>query len=228
MKRRLIKLAAFTGILSAPFSLAQASAVNTPDFQQLSYQLTHTTNLTPKAVETAFAGYRWALNHGAVHNPDVLTIVDYSVSSAKDRLYVINLKTGNILLALPVAHGKSSGRGPYATQFSEQGGSLASRIGVFVTAYTYYGEHGYSLRIRGLEDSNKDALARNVVVHSAYYVTPEFIKANGRAGNSWGCFAVDPKRSKQLIDYIKDGSVLYAYGQSSHYTATTQILNPAA
>lgn len=226
MKRHLIKLIAVTSLITLPFSLALASDGTTNlNFQQLTDELTHTTNLSSKAVEMAFAGYRWAVDHHTVRNPDVLTIVDFSVSSAKNRLYVINLKTGDILMALAVAHGKNSGRGIYATQF---GGPLTSRIGVFVTQNSYYGGHGYSLRINGLEDSNKDALARAVVVHSAFYATPEFIKENGRAGNSWGCFAVDPQQSKQLINYIKDGSVFYAYGPSSHYLSTTKILEPVA
>ncbi len=225
MKRHLTKVIAVTTIMYLPLGLAQAATPSTTNYLQLSYNLTHNTNLTPEAVKMAFAGYQWALIHAPVHNKDILTIVDFSISSAKDRMYVINVKTGDILMAMPVAHGKNSGKGPFATQFSGKDDSLSSRIGVFLTQNTYYGHHGFSLRIRGLESSNKDALARNVVIHSANYVTPAFIKAHGWSGHSWGCFAVDPKESKQLINYIKDGSVLYAYGPSSSYMASTKILN---
>ncbi len=226
MKKHFIKIVAICLLITAPLgvSLAQSDTLNTIDYQQLSDNLSHKTNLTPKAIEMAFAGYKWALNNASVKNKDILTIVDFSVSSAKERLYVINVKTGNILMAMAVAHGKNSGKGVFATNFSKEGGALTSRIGVFLTMNSYHGHHGLSLRINGLEDSNKIALSHNVVVHPANYVTPEFIKQHGRAGNSWGCFAVNPKQSEQLINYIKDNSVLYAYGPSSEYTASTKII----
>jgi hypothetical protein len=227
MKRHIIQLIAVAGLASLPFtvSLANAAPEPTTNYLQLAYNLSHNTNLSPKAVQMAFAGYDWALHNVNVRNKNILTIVDYSVSSAKPRMYVLNVKTGEILMSLAVAHGKGSGHGPYATKFSNKGNSLASRLGVFLTMNTYYGHHGRSLRIRGLEASNDTALSHNVVVHSANYVTQAFIHQNGRAGNSWGCFAVDPKQSNQLIDYIKDGTVLYAYGPSSQYLASTKILS---
>ena len=227
MKRHLIKSIAVCGLMSLPFSFAHAATTN---YLQLSYNLTHHTNLSPKAVEMAFAGYQWALKSNKVTNKDIITIVDFTVSSAKDRLYVINLKSGQILMAMPVAHGKGSGKSsPWATSFSNKNDSLKSSLGVFLTQNTYFGKHGFSLRIRGLETSNNHAAARDVVVHSANYVTPQFIKSHGYAGNSWGCFAVAPKESKQLINYIGKGSVLYAYGQSNQYMASTKILsNPGA
>jgi hypothetical protein len=227
MKRHLIKLTAVS-VLSLPFGLAQAAAAApAPNYLQLSYNLTHNTNLSPQAVQMAFAGYHWALSHAKVQNKDILTIVDFSLSSAQNRMYVINLKTGNILMALPVAHGKNSSHfgSAWATSFSNKSNSLESSIGVYLTKNTYYGKHGFSLRISGLEASNNNVESRAVVVHSANYASPEFAKRYGRLGTSWGCFAVDPKETKQLINYIKGGSVMYAYGKSSSYLVTTKILN---
>lgn len=205
---------------------AETAGIN---YLQLSYNLTNNTNLSPQAVQMAFAGYQWAIKTTKVKNKDILTIVDFSVPSYKNRLYVINLKTGDILMALPVTHGKNSGRGAWTTSFSNQPNSLQSSIGVFLTKSTYFGKHGYSLRIKGLESSNSNVESRDVVVHAANYASRAFIKSNGFAGTSWGCFAVDPSQTKQLISYIKDGSVMYAYGQSEKYLASTKILSaPAA
>lgn len=225
MKRHLIKLTAVASLMSLPFGFAQAETTN---YLQLSYNLTHNTNLSPQAVQMAFAGYQWALKTQSVKNKDILTIVDFTVSSAKNRLYVINIKTGAVLMAMPVAHGKKSGSGAYATNFSNKPNSLQSSLGVYLTQYTYSGKHGYSLRIKGLESSNSNAASRDVVVHSANYASPAYIKARGFAGKSWGCFAVDPNESKQLIQDIKGGSVLYAYGHSTQYLASTKIFNQAA
>lgn len=222
MKQRL--LFALSGLLAAPFCISiQAAPIN---YLQLSYNITHHTNLSPQAVQMAFAGYNWAVLHNQVKNKSILTIVDFSVSGAKDRMYVINLNTGKILMGLPVTQGKNSGKdGLWARSFSNKNNSLQSSIGVFVTQNVYYGKHGRSLRIQGLEASNNNAYSRSVVVHSANYASRSFIRTYGHPGTSWGCFAVDPKESDKLINYMKGGSVLYAYGPSKDYLATTKIFN---
>ena len=237
MKRHLTKLIAVCGLMSLPCSFAlaapaahvHAAPAATANYLQLSYNLAHNTNLSTQAIQSAFAGYQWALKNTHVKNKDILTIVDFTVSSAQNRMYVINLKSGEILMALPVAHGKGSGKGAFAKAFSNKNNSLESSVGVFLTENTYFGKHGLSLRIKGLEASNNNVESRAVVVHSAMYASPSFIKKRGYAGNSWGCFAVDPQQSKQLIAKIAGGSVLYAYGKSPSYMASTRIFsNPGA
>ncbi|MCA2493235.1 murein L,D-transpeptidase catalytic domain family protein, partial [Vibrio sp. 2175-1] len=37
-----------------------------------------------------------------------------------------------------------------------------------------------------------------------------FIKKNGYLGRSWGCPALPQKLSREIIDTIKGGSVIYA------------------
>ena len=50
-----------------------------------------------------------------------------------------------------------------------------------MTADTYFGSNGYSLRLKGLEPGFNDmALARAIVLHGAYYVSQEAIKVLGR------------------------------------------------
>jgi len=226
MKQYVNPLIAACSLMLLPLSFAQASAPSsTPNYLQVSYNLSHSTNLSPQAIAMAFAGYQWALKTTHVNNKSILTIVDFSVSSAKDRMYVINVRTGAVLMSLPVAHGKGSGEGSrWATRFSNSSNSLESSIGVFVTKEPYYGEHGLSLRIKGLEPSNNNVYDRDVVIHPANYASRDFIRMVGRAGNSWGCFAVDPEQSSQLIRLIENGSVMYAYGRSPQYMASTKIL----
>ncbi len=228
MKRHLNKLITVAGLMmSLPFGFAQAATTN---YMQLAYNLAHNTNLSPQAVQMALVGYQWALKTTTVKHRDILTIVDFTVSSAKDRLYVINIKTGAILMALPVTHGEHSGKknSPWTTDFSNKPNSLESSVGVFVTENPYVGQHGYSLRIRGLEASNNNVESRAVVVHGATYASPAFIKVYGYLGTSWGCFAVDPRRNKQLISFIKDGTIMYAYGKSAQYMASTKIFQVSA
>lgn len=225
MKKCFIRLLALGTLFASAYSLANPPSA---DFSKIAYHAAHDTNLSSKAVETALQGYQWALQHGKVSNKNILSIVDFTISSAEPRLYVFNTQSGEVLMGLHVSHGKNSGTGAYATSFSNTNSSLKSSIGVFVTLGTYYGQHGYSLRINGLEASNNNVLRRAVVVHGASYVTPEYIARMHRSGNSWGCFAVNPEKLKLLINYIKDGSVLYAYGHSQEYVATSKIFKTAA
>ncbi|EKD91945.1 MAG: hypothetical protein ACD_29C00282G0001, partial [uncultured bacterium] len=107
----------------------------------------------------------------------------------------------------------------YATHFSNQPGSLESSPGIFTTtANQYNGEHGESLRVNGLEKGiNNNVYDRAVVIHPASYVTPSFIKQNGYAGRSWGCFAVNPAHADKFISAVKGGSVLFAYATPEKY-----------
>lgn len=170
--------------------------------------------LTPKIVAYAVNAYRWAVKHNEVANPSVLTIVDFKKPSFDKRLWVIDLKNDQVLLHTYVAQGKNTGA-VYAKRFSNQPGSLESSPGIFTTARSpFYGEHGKALRIHGLEPGiNSNAYDRAIEIHQAPYVTPAFIKQNGYAGRSWGCFAVNPARANEFIRLVKGGSVLFAYAR---------------
>lgn len=173
--------------------------------------------LNPKALKQALRAYHWAVATGKVHNKKVLTIVDFTLPSDKKRLFVVNPNTGQVLMSLHTAQGKNSGL-KYATHFSNKLGSDASSLGAYVTANVYDGKHGESERLIGLEKGiNNNAMKRAVVIHPANYVTPGFIKAQDRAGRSWGCFAVNPQKSKQLINLVKGGSVLFAYAPAENH-----------
>lgn len=171
----------------------------------------HANTLSSKAVKSALNAYRWAVAHGEVAKKSILTIIDFTKPSYEKRLWVINLKNGHVLMHMHVAQGHNTGA-VYAKHFSNQPGSHESSPGLYTTQSVYDGKHGESLRINGLENGiNSNALNRAVVIHPAAYVTPSFIKENGYAGRSWGCFAVNPAKAERFIHLIKGGSVLFAY-----------------
>ena len=110
-----------------------------------------------------------------------------------------------------VAHGKGSGL-TYATRFSNQPDSEASSLGVYLTGHTFYGDDGYSLRLHGLNPGfNGAAYRRDIVVHSAWYVSKAFAQKYGRMGRSWGCFALDRRVESAIVKLIRDGTVLVGY-----------------
>lgn len=142
----------------------------------------------------------------------LLTVIDYSKLSREKRFWVLDLDGDSVLAHVLVAHGRNSG-GDQATHFSNDPGSNQTSLGTFVTGKTYVGAHGLSLRLIGLDPGiNDNALARAIVIHAADYVNPDIVAALGRLGRSLGCPALSPEVAPRIIDLIKDGTVVFAFG----------------
>jgi hypothetical protein len=150
-------------------------------------------------------------NLDKIENKNYLTVADYSQHSSKARFYVVNMNTGSVW-AIHVAHGKGSdpSNSGYATRFSNLEGSEQTSLGYYLTAETYNGEHGLSLRIDGLSSTNSNVRKRDIVVHGASYVSD----SNLQAGRSWGCFAVPFDDRSSVVESIKGGSLIFASGPS--------------
>jgi hypothetical protein len=154
----------------------------------------------------------------------IITIIDFSKPSTEERLFVIDLKKKKVLYSSLVAHGKNSGWN-FANKFSNVSGSLMSSLGFFRTSDTYFGKHGYSLRLEGLESSfNGKAEDRAIVIHKARYVSEGFIKKYGRLGRSWGCPALPIDSAKTIIDEIKSGTCLFIYADDDNYLNNSEVL----
>ncbi len=177
-----------------------------------------------KAFRMAMAGYYSLRQKGMLKNDDVLTIIDYNQPSVNKRLFVIDMKNNRVLTSSLVAHGKNSGLNQ-AVRFSNVPGSFKSSPGFFVTSRTYQGKHGYSLRLQGLEAGiNDNAEMRNIVMHGADYVSPDFIRRHGRLGRSHGCPALPFSQYRQVIDLIKNGSCLFIYNGDQRYIGRSGML----
>ena len=176
--------------------------------------------------EKAYYGYLNLLNSGKLaDNKDILTIVDFSKSSKEHRLWVMDMKNKKVLINDYVAHGQGSG-GEFATAFSNTTNSHQSSLGFYVTGNTYYGKHGLSLRMHGMDKGyNSAAFSRAIVVHGADYVSDAFVKGQNRLGRSWGCPAVSRDISDKMINTIKDGSALFVYAPQKQYLQASVWLN---
>jgi hypothetical protein len=145
---------------------------------------------------------------------NILTLVDFSLSSNVKRLWVIDLSTNTILYNSLVAHGRNTGE-EFANSFSNANSSFKSSLGFYSTGETYKGKHGMSLRLDGLEKGvNNNARERGVVMHSANYVSNSFIKCNKRLGRSQGCPAIPEESLQEIVNTIKDKSCLFIYHPS--------------
>jgi hypothetical protein len=161
-------------------------------------------------LRAALSAYRQAEVAGVVRRA-VLTVIDYTLPSHMRRLWVFDLERGTVLAHEFVAHGRGSGD-DIATRFSNATGSLESSLGTFVTAGTYVGAHGRSLRLEGVSPGlNDNAMQRGLVVHGAPYVSENAIRQLGRLGRSEGCPALSSTVAPLVIDMIEGGSVLFSY-----------------
>lgn len=206
-------------ITDSSFSTADAAAAlyTTVNLQQA--------GLSQAAFEYAWKGYQYLLDKKKITRSNYLTICDFSQSSRKKRLYIIDVVNNKLITHTYVAHGKNSG-GEYATQFSNTPESLQSSLGFYITSQTYIGEHGLSLRINGVDPGYNDkALERSIVIHGAAYVDDGRAKAGMYMGRSWGCPAVPQKESARIITTIKNGTCLFIYHPSQNYLLRSKILN---
>jgi hypothetical protein len=173
----------------------------------------------------AYKGFEYLKSKGKIKKKNLLTICDYSQSSNNKRLYVIDLEAGFLLYNTFVSHGKNSGE-EYATSFSNLGESNQSSLGFLVTAETYSGIAGISMRFNGMEKGfNDNVRQRNIVMHGSMFVNESTIRQKGVIGNSLGCPAVPYGTHTRIINLIKDGSCFFVYHPNDWYARTSKILN---
>jgi hypothetical protein len=142
---------------------------------------------------------------------DVIAIADYSRPSREERFYLLHTDSG-MVTSYQVSHGRGSDprHSGYLDRFSNVHGSAASSHGAYVTGELYDGKYGHSLRLKGLDDSNSNAQARGIVVHSAPYAEPEFAEQLGKLGRSEGCFALSQLSLFLVLKRLGPGRLLYS------------------
>ncbi len=163
------------------------------------------------AIDLAFNGFLFLKQKKLLKNESLLTIIDFSRPSTDKRLFILDLKNEKVVKNTLVAHGMNTGD-QNAESFSNEINSKKSSLGLFITQDSYFGKHGYSLRIKGMSKGlNDNVFKRAIVIHGADYVSESFIKQTGRIGRSFGCPALPLDDTKEIIDLIKDGTCLYIY-----------------
>lgn len=175
-------------------------------------------------LDLALRAYQCGQAKGEFNQP-ILTVIDYSMPSTSKRLWVIDLTRRKILFNELVAHGVNSGD-TYPSAFSNVVGSRQTSLGLFRTDEPYYGRHGLSLRLSGLEPGVNDrARERAIVIHGAEYVNEQTARAQGRLGRSLGCPAVRPAIAGRLIDAVKEGGLIFAYYPDPAWLNQSKYLN---
>jgi len=152
--------------------------------------------------------------HGsAIRNRDIIGLVDFSAPSRLPRFDLVHIGNGQVLSSYLVSHGRGSdpANSGWAKLFSNRPGSNASSCGSFLTGTTYYGKHGRSRRLHGLDAENSMAAPRAIVIHGASYVTPVMARTQGRVGRSLGCFAVSNTEIDEVLAKLGQDRLLFAW-----------------
>ena len=223
MKRLLFALTVAV-LTVVPHASASATCKAKPSESLVTSLLRQAPGLRADVLRLALDATVCAEERGLVKRRDLLTVIDYSLPSSQPRMFVFDLASDKLLFHELVAHGKASG-GDRAAFFSNSPGSLATSLGLFVTADTYFGHNGYSLRLRGLEEGVNDmAWDRAIVIHGASYVSRGAVEALGRLGRSWGCPAVRKEIAAKIIDTLRGGSPVFAYYPDRNWLTSSAFL----
>lgn len=180
--------------------------------------------INQNVLQKALIASECAVTNG-VTIPDRLAVIDFSLPSSEQRLWLFDLDSGELVLRDRVAHGKNSGM-VSATAFSNIEGSHQSSIGLFRASESYRGRHGYSLRLDGLEPGFNDlARQRAIVIHGADYVADSWVEAHGRIGRSHGCPAVSQGNIREVVDSLKGGQLVFTYYPDQEWLSSSAFLN---
>ena len=209
-----------------PIRTAESDAVVSA-FEVASWQDLPIGAIDQKVFRIALAAAATAVERGDASDPGTLTVIDFSKPSTVKRMWVFDLRTRKLLFEEVVSHGRGSGR-TMATSFSNAPDSHQSSLGLYRTAETYMGKHGFSLRLDGLEPGVNDrARERAIVMHGADYVDQRTAQAQGYLGRSLGCPALRPAVTRQLIEAVKDGGLLFAYYPDPQWLQSSRYVSVA-
>lgn len=140
---------------------------------------------------------------------DCCILVDFSIHSGKNRLFVWNFQQDTIVDASLCCHGYGNTQNR-STQtkivFSNVEGSLCSSLGRYQTAYRDVCSYGtlYQYRLYGLDETNSNAYKRCVTLHSYRDVPEEEIYPKHiPLGYSQGCLIVSDEMLNRLDIILK-------------------------
>lgn len=166
----------------------------------------------PKESDIVRAARRALATHGdAAAQRDVVGVADFSPASRDPRFHLVDMANGRVSSFL-VAHGRGSDPDHcgWLERFSNDPGSSATSSGVYLTAGEYQGKHGRSMRLEGLDPTNDNAEPRAVVVHGAWYVSPQMVAEHGKLGRSEGCFAFSEADLPRVLERLGPGRLITA------------------
>jgi len=144
---------------------------------------------------------------------DYCFLVDMSLPSGRNRIFIYDLKKNSMIHAGLVSHGSCNETFLARPRFSNATKSGCSSLGKYKVGEFYKGKYGKSFRLYGLDDCNSNAYKRAVVIHGYDCVPDQEIYPRVLC-NSFGCVMVSYKffdKISRIIGKTEKPIVLWIY-----------------
>ncbi len=205
--KKLLLIILFISIFT---EISVAKAYSKTHLEKIYKKVSKKSNINKRALKKAFSYYIKNRRKKSL-STKYLAIADYTKTARQKRLYIINLKNGQIYRH-KIAHGKRSGAiGGRVKRSSNRRGSYMTPYGFFKIG-SHIGKtkkkHYRYLSVKGLQWSNRKVGyptrkgGRDVVVHPAKYVRS--------GGRSHGCFSIEKKDMWVVFKRLKN-TLFYSY-----------------
>lgn len=131
---------------------------------------------------------------------DFFILVDLSLHSGKDRLYIWDFKKKKVTNSFLSMHGSGKKRKSDNVTFSNDPKSYSSSLGKYVIAANKQVSlnYGFKYQLEGKDATNSNAVRRMIVLHPSKYVPNKEVYPR-KIGKSRGCPAVS-KGAFKFID----------------------------
>jgi hypothetical protein len=139
------------------------------------------------------------------YNKEIAFFIDMGIESGKFRFFIYNLKTNEIIDEGLVTHGfGSEKRSSGELKFSNVSNSLCTSLGKYSVGNSYLGSYGKAYKLYGLDKTNSNAFARNIVLHKMSTIPDQ--EQEGSIEKSFGCPAVNERYFERLADIIDNSN----------------------
>ncbi|MDQ6530080.1 murein L,D-transpeptidase catalytic domain-containing protein [Flavobacterium sp. LHD-85] len=148
-----------------------------------------------------------------VYNSKIAFFIDMKIKSGKNRFFVYDLESNTVIDEGLVANGAGSETGIKGElKFSNEPNSKCTSLGRYSIGKSYKGMFGKAYVLKGLDQTNNNAIKRMIVLHS-YSAVPED-EQDHYISLSQGCPMVSEvffKRLEKIIDSSKQNIILNIY-----------------
>lgn len=135
----------------------------------------------------------------------IAIMVDMSIHSGKNRIFVYDFKKKEITIEGLCAHGVGGGSTPTKPVFSNKEGSYCTSLGKYKVKGRAYSNWGINVHYKmyGLEKTNSNAFKRIVVLHSYTPVPNQEIYPQTLFGQSAGCPVLSDATMRKIDELLK-------------------------
>ncbi|RBQ02609.1 murein L,D-transpeptidase catalytic domain-containing protein [Pedobacter miscanthi] len=135
----------------------------------------------------------------------IAIMVDMSIHSGKNRIFVYDFTRKEIIIEGLCAHGVGGGSTPTKPVFSNKEGSYCTSLGKYKVKGRAYSNWGINVHYKmyGLEKTNSNAFKRIVVLHSYTPIPAQEIYPQTLFGQSAGCPVLSDATMRKIDTLLK-------------------------